>query len=419
MVTKRILILDDDDDFREDLAEFLVGEGHEVVGIGDARAMPLERMCRFDVILLDLSMPACDGTDVLKQIAASCSLTSVIIISGSAQDVISAVADAARLRNIQIRGTLKKPFDPQALLALLETGPSLAAGTVAREDGPSQAVLAAALTRALDAGTLPVMFQPKMETQSLRFAGAETLLGTALDGIGPVSPPEMVAAAGSVDGLLSRLTMETVRAGVAAHACWEAAGHHGPVSVNVPLTVFLEPDLDDRLEALVRAAGQVPSALICELTEDALYDSSSDSLIALAQSRMKGFGLALDDMGQRQSGLLQLARLPVTELKIDMELLRQARSSDKARSIFSSLVELGHRLSMKVVAEGVETLEDLNFVRSRRVDYVQGYLLSRKLALADLMTLLEAWPEQQQALQRAAGEANGWASAERASRFAG
>lgn len=399
---KQILVLDDDDAFREDLGEFLSGAGYTVIARGECQGLSFEQLCANDFLLLDLSMPAVDGTDVLKQLAAGQCSMPIILISGSTQDVISAVADAARLRHIQILGTLKKPFDPDELLRLLASAPSERASAGASAPPVAMAELVPALAQAVDAGTLPIMFQPKMGARSLTFAGAEVLLGTALPGVGPVSPPQMIAAAGTVPGLLSRLTYQTFRAGIAGYLRWREAGHAGPASVNVPLEVFLEPDLDDRLMALVSEAGQAPEALICELTEDALYDSSSDSLIALAKMRLKGFGLALDDVGQRQSGLLQLARLPVTELKIDMALLQEARASEKARNIFASLVELGHRLSMKVVAEGVETLEDLHFARTNTVDYVQGYLLSRKLDLPDLLALLDAWPEQQRALQRAA-----------------
>lgn len=419
-MNKRILILDDDDAFREDLAELLVNEGYDVADYGDARTLPINRICASDILLLDLSMPGCDGAQVLKRVADCRGTTSVILISGSDEDVIRAVADAARLRSVDLRGTLSKPFDPQELLRMVAMVEAPLPCDHAAAPRIPRDKLATALAGALDARTLAVTFQPKMNARTLRFAGAEVLLGNMLPGVGLVPPPAVITAASQCDHLLSRLTFEIFRSAVRGQRVWTAAGHAGPVSVNVPLDVLLEPDTAIKFSELARAVGCESRDVICELTEDALYDSSSDSLIALAQMRLAGFGLALDDVGQRQSGLLQLARLPVTELKIDMELLRQARTSQKARSIFTSLVELGHRLSMKVVAEGVETLEDLQFARADNVDFVQGYLLSPKRVLEDLIDFLAAWPEQQQALQRAAvGDTNGRASAEPPSRTAG
>ncbi len=130
-----------------------------------------------------------------------------------------------------------------------------------------------------------------------------------------------------------------------------------------------------------------PRQIILELTEDAIYFTSPQALAAIAQLRLAGFGVALDDVAQRQSGLLQLSNLPVTEIKIDLELLRQARQWDKARWIFTSIADLGHRLGLTVVAEGVESLDDLALARRASVDYIQGYLVSRKRPLSELLAM--------------------------------
>jgi EAL domain-containing protein (putative c-di-GMP-specific phosphodiesterase class I) len=110
----------------------------------------------------------------------------------------------------------------------------------------------------------------------------------------------------------------------------------------------------------------------------------------LARLRMAGFGLALDDVGRRQSGLLQLSALPVTEIKIDLQIVRDARTWTKARNIFASIAELGRKLGIKVVAEGVEFPEDLNLARTFPIDYVQGYLISPKCPLPELLRMLSA-----------------------------
>lgn len=157
----------------------------------------------------------------------------------------------------------------------------------------------------------------------------------------------------------------------------------------MPLDMLTEPQASVRLAEAVRQAGLATTDVILELTEDAIYGSSSDAMMALAQVRIAGFGVALDDVGQRQSGLVQLARLPITELKVDRALVVGSRSSEKSRSILAALVQLGHRLRLKVVAEGVETQEDLLRVKAMGVDVVQGYLISRKLGLAELLAMFK------------------------------
>ncbi|MFG1299742.1 EAL domain-containing response regulator [Xanthobacter sp. V3C-3] len=385
----RVFVLDDDTDFREDLSETRTLAGHDVFAAGDAAALTPARMCTMDVFILDLSMPGMDGTEVLRRMRRCRLAARVILVSGRPEDVIRAAADAARMGDLDVLGTFKKPVDPQDLLRLLSVE------------------LAAVLQSALDPGQVPVTFQPKIDVETLAFDGAEALLGDTGPAVGRVSPLQMVAAAARVPDLLTRLTCFMVRAAAEGCAVWTARGHAGAVSINVPLEAVLHPGSPAELAGLAREGGAEPGQIILELTEDALYDSSSDALMAIAQARLAGFGIALDDVGQRQSGLLQLARLPITELKIDRGLLTQARSSEKARSIFALLVELGHRLGLKVVAEGVEAPADLSFVKAEHVDLLQGFLVSRKLPLAELLALLEAWPQKQRALRGSAPQSGG------------
>jgi EAL domain-containing protein (putative c-di-GMP-specific phosphodiesterase class I) len=392
---KRIFILDDDEAFREDLGELLALDGHDVDGMGDVTSFSLEDLGRYDLLLLDLSLPGLDGTEVIRALSRIPVRPQVVVISGKGEDVLSAVADAARLQGTPILAGFTKPFEPAALLRLVNDGCGVAQGPVrdaARTDGAS---IAAAIAAAMDRDALAVMFQPKVDARSLGFCGAELLLGNELPGIGRIAVPDLIAAASRDCALMARLSYYTIRAGLQGCRQWHARGYEGAVSINLPLELLIAADTPRMLVRMVVQEGLTPSAVICELTEDALYDRSSESLMALAQLRIAGFGLALDDVGQRQSGLLQLARLPVTELKIDMDLLHRARHSQKAQDIFSALVKLGHRLGMKVVAEGVETAEDLEATRRDTVDLIQGYLIARKMPIGELLAWLTAQDEKQ------------------------
>lgn len=385
---QRLFILDDDEALRDDLGELLTFAGHTVSGAGDPRALTPEVLAQTDVLLLDLSLPERDGAAVIRQFPLAMPAPEVILLSGQSEDVIQAVADAARLRGTRILGTLKKPFNPEVLLRLIDRAGASPPLLHASEPHVCSLGLVRAMEQALAQGILPITFQPKVAAQTLAFAGAELLLGNTIPQIGVVPVPEMITVATRTRGLLARLTRYTFVAGLEGLKAWRARGYGGPVNINLPRDILLEPDAGTTFAALARSAGVEPAAVVCELTEDAIYDSSSEALIALAQMRLAGFGLSLDDVGQRQSGLLQLARLPVTELKIDIDLLHQSRTSAKARSIFASLVELGHRLAMKVVSEGVETEEDLAFARAQGVDLLQGFLIARKMPLDALLTWL-------------------------------
>lgn len=407
---KRIFILDDDEAFRADLGEFLVMHGHVVNGADHVSAQSFPQLTDYDLLLLDLSLPGLDGTDVLRELSRLPACPKVVLISGSGTDVLNAVADAARLLGTPVLGGLKKPFDPAELLVLLSSACTVQRGNSRCVDAFDGAELAAALSVALDHGTLEVMFQPKVSAQTLRFRGAELLLSNDLPGIGFVPVPLMIEAASRDPALMARLATYTIQKGIDGCSQWQALGLSGAVSINLPRDVLLSGDVARLMGHMAQELGVRPASIICELTEDALYDSSSESLMALAQLRLAGFGLALDDVGQRNSGLLQLARLPVTELKIDMDLLHRARNSEKAGSIFASLVDLGHRLGMQVVAEGVETEGDLVAARSDGVDLIQGFLVARKMPICELLN----WLNKQDTSRTTDTDTNGGGRDERA-----
>lgn len=391
MTPTSFYILDDDADFREDLTEALVSEGHVVAGAGDPRHVDGDVLCHSDVLVLDLALPVIDGFDMVGRIARVKPQPRLIIISGSGEELLRTAGVLARGNGLTVLGTLQKPFGPQDVLHLAAQPLKFAVAKPVCRPSRSEELLPA-LIDAIDARSLPVMYQPQVTADGLCFAGAEALLGNVLPGVGAVTPPELVAAAATDPQLSIALGHLVLSTAVEACLAWRASGWRGSVSVNMPLEVLLAPDAVQIITAIVTDRGLSTSSVVFELTEDAVYDGSPAGLAALARLRLAGFGLALDDVGKRQSGLLQLANLPVTEIKIDLEFIRQARDWTKPRSIFGSLADLGHQLGVKVVAEGVETAGDLALARKYGVDYVQGYLISHKRPLSELLAMLENSP---------------------------
>lgn len=379
-----VLVLDDDDDLREEIRDAIASAGHEVLAAGDASILDSPRFQTVDVLVLDLSLPKVDGIDVLKRIAAMPDAPQVIVISGHGESILRTVGVAAESEGVRLLGMFAKPLDPDRLIELIGSQ----AAVLAHGAETDTTALVPALVAAIGNGTLVVDFQPKVATRTLSFAGAEALLGNHLPGFGRVSPPAIVEAARSVPGLLVRLTHEVLRLAAAGCATWTRAGWTGMLNVNVPIEALLTPDAVPAIVRIVNEAGIEPRQVTLELVEDSLYDSSSAALGVIAKLRLAGFGLALDDVGRRQSGLVQLANLAVTEIKIDLELIHQARTWEKARSIFVSLAELGERLGIPIVAEGVELPEDLDLVRRHPVSYIQGYLISPKRPLLEMIAAL-------------------------------
>ena len=382
---QKLFILEDDPDFRDDLAEALSAAGFEVNGAGSLATADARALSRSDVLLLDLALPGLDGIGVIAHLKALATPPRLIFMSGSGQELLRAAATVARSEGLNVLGILAKPFDPDEVSHMC-AAPAVQPDAVACDSPCPRAVLQA-LRIAVRDGTLPVLFQPILTSRHLLFAGAEALLGDTLPGFGPVKPSDVILAASAEPDLLQDLTLLVLHQAVTACAQWTPVSGSAQVSINIPLVVLEMPGIVGRLQGAVQAGGVSPHQVVFELTEDAIYATSPAALCAIAQLRIAGFGIALDDVAQRQSGLLQLSTLPVTEIKIDLELLRQARKWEKARNIFLTLADLGQRLGLTVVAEGVESLDDLLLARSARVDYIQGYIVSRKRPLSELLAL--------------------------------
>lgn len=388
---RSVFVLDDDADFREGLVEALQAEGYEVSAAGDVREVEVAALGKADVLLLDLALRTSDGFSVLAPLSRLPRPPGVIFISGSGEELLRVAGDLGRSCGLDVLGFREKPVDLDDLLQLLRR-PAPERWVQDEECRHNRARLRRALVDALADRRLEVMFQPLVNARDLSFAGAEALLADQLAGFGAVRPPELIAVAQETPELLVELTHQVLEAAARLCAAWSRAGWDAQMSVNMPVDVLLVPDAVPRIVDLVTRSGADPRKLILELTEDALYDRSADALAALARLRLAGFGLALDDVGQRQSSLMQLANLPVTEIKIDLELMQHARQWAKPRRIIASLAALGHQLGLKVVAEGVETAQDLERARAKGIDYIQGFLVSPKRSASDIVAMLESLP---------------------------
>jgi EAL domain-containing protein (putative c-di-GMP-specific phosphodiesterase class I) len=162
------------------------------------------------------------------------------------------------------------------------------------------------------------------------------------------------------------------------------------VSVNLSADNLSDRSFIDRLTALVMDSGVAPAALIWEVTETSVMRQLSQSLTNMGRLRLMGFGLAMDDFGIGYSSMQQFARCPFTELKIDRAFVNGASQWPNRHVVLKSALELGQRLGVATVAEGVETVEDWKLLRDLGCDLAQGYLLARPMPAEDLV----AWIRQ-------------------------
>ncbi len=248
------------------------------------------------------------------------------------------------------------------------------------------------LRRAIAGGELSLAFQPQADLDGL-LRGAEALVRWRHPVLGDVKPSRFVPIA-EESGLILDLGAWVFEEVCRRIAAWRDAGLGVvPVSVNVSPVQFSRADLVETIEASLAAHG-VPANLIrLELTEALLIKDAAATMALLGRLKSLGVGLAVDDFGTGYSSLSYLQLLPIDELKIDQAFVREigtAGSSGRAPKLVHSIVGLGHSLGLVVVAEGVETGLQLEFLRRAGCDRVQGFAIGRPMPGEALARLLAA-----------------------------
>ncbi|MEO8458656.1 MAG: EAL domain-containing protein [Chloroflexota bacterium] len=234
-------------------------------------------------------------------------------------------------------------------------------------------VLEAELRRAIDNGEFVVYYQPQVRVDSGEVTGAEALVRWNHPERGMIPPSDFIPLAEET-GLINQLGELVLR-----EACREAVTWRYPlrISVNVSLRQFERPDFFDRVVAVVRETGIAPERLELEITETtALRDIDKTREVAIHLTDA-GMRLSIDDFGAGSTSLRYLIDVPLHTVKIDQAFILKLKDNPANAAIASTIISLGHKLNLNVIAEGVETQEQLDFLRGHYCDEFQGFLMSR------------------------------------------
>jgi diguanylate cyclase (GGDEF)-like protein len=229
------------------------------------------------------------------------------------------------------------------------------------------------LRRALAAGEFEVHYQPQISTRTGRILSVEALLRWRHPQKGLISPSSFIPLAEQT-GLIVPLDAWVLQEACSQARAWLAeSGINFKVAVNLSMIQFRGPDALETIVSAVNAAGLDPRSLEIELTESALMIDPEKSAAALKLLRSMGITIAIDDFGTGYSSLSYLRRLPIDKLKIDRSFIRDLPTSVTDESIVRAIVSLAHSVGLQVVAEGVETAEQLEHIRTLGCDQWQGY----------------------------------------------
>jgi diguanylate cyclase len=247
------------------------------------------------------------------------------------------------------------------------------------------------LRRAIAQDELFVEYQPKVDLRSGGLAGFEALVRWRHPEYGVIPPDEFIPIA-EESGMIVPIGEWVLRSAVGQLAAWRAQGlPPAPVAVNLSARQFLQSDVIAMVGELLEQSGLAPGLLELELTESVSMADPERSVVVMRGLGDLGVMLSIDDFGTGYSSFGYLRRLPLDKLKIDKSFVQDMAHSAESSAIVQAIVAMAHRLQLAVIAEGVETADQVAALRKADCDQIQGYYYSRPLAVEDCAAFIRQY----------------------------
>ncbi|HET9048792.1 MAG TPA: EAL domain-containing protein [Chiayiivirga sp.] len=254
-----------------------------------------------------------------------------------------------------------------------------------------RANMTAALRRAMDRHELHLAFQPRQSLFDDRIVGVEALLRWTSEEFGSV-PPSVFIPLAEENGMILPIGEWVMEQACQTLCQWRAKGSTvSSIAVNVSVLQMARGDLPATVARVLASTGLPASSLELEITESVAMANAEQTIAVLRELKRLGVGIVIDDFGTGYSSLVYLKRFPIDTLKIDREFVGDLTRDPDDEAIVTTIISMAHSLGLNVVAEGVETTDQLGYLRERNCDEIQGYLLSRPLTEADCFQFMLDW----------------------------
>lgn len=375
-LTPRITIIDDEPDMAMLVSEVAKQAGFETNQFYHAHDFVEKYDGMSDVIALDLMMPDTDGVELIRYLAENKCPAQLILMSGFDSGVLRSAQKIAVEQGLNFVTAINKPFRFNELFNVLSNLKILPRAAVLNKD--ISPIELGELEEALINSQFVVHYQPQVNLISGEVLGVEALVRWQHPQRGLVAPGLFIELA-EQNNMIGDLTWIVLKDVAAQCSAWLEEKIDIGVSVNLSAKVLKDLEMPERVHDLVKYHKLKESRIIMEITETALMDELARSLEILTRLRMKNFRLSIDDFGTGYSSLVQLHRAPFSEIKIDRSFVMEMERDMEARAIVETIIMLGHKLGMKVVAEGVETQFAMDALKELGCDYAQGYYIARPM----------------------------------------
>lgn len=385
-----VLLVEDHDFQREYVAQQLRSDlGVNVDSTSDgALALEMLQSKAYDLVICDLAMPAMDGIVFIKRLGDLACKPNLIVLSSQPVSLMQLVERLALSLGFDNFRTLPKPFVLAEFVSVIQ---GFGQGCASEEIEALSTVQlndnSASILEGLIRKQFIPWYQPQYDTQTGRVVGLEVLARWDHPVRGMLAPAvfiDTIVKSNWVNHLNSMLLESALK----ALKAWRRIDSDLTISFNIPVSLLVDESLPERLLELVRGCGGDPAALMLELTETTITDRFSDYLAGAARLKLKGFKLSIDDYGTGYSSLLNLMSVPFDEIKLDRVFVQGAHKNLSAQAALESSISLAQRLGIKIIAEGVEDPLDLALLQRLGCHTVQGFLLGKPVAEAQVEGLL-------------------------------
>lgn len=342
----------------------------------------------YDIVFTDLNMPDMDGMGFIRELSRIGFSGGVCIISDMDTRVIELAADVARQQHICLLGSICKPISTSSLKLVLDRMRQFEERRFVNYTKMSRDDLIGHITH----HQVVPYYQPKLNPHNNRVESLEVLARIQKPGETDAILPGRFLPTANEHDLVDLLTMQLAEK-TATHMAHlsQIFGDGVKVSINLSAQQLADLGLADRLDNLFECRNIDKSRVILEITEDYAL-KSPEQLESLNRLRIKGYGVSLDDFGTGFTNLHQLRSMPFTEVKIDRTLVSQIQTDGFSQVIVQSLTELTEKFDVDLVAEGIETIEELEYFTSRYPKiYLQGFLICKPKPIESLATWYNSW----------------------------
>ncbi|CAH1086749.1 EAL domain-containing protein [Candidatus Nitrotoga sp. 1052] len=246
------------------------------------------------------------------------------------------------------------------------------------------------LSHAMERNELFLLYQPQVDLQSGRIIGAEALVRWDNPLYGKVLPAQFIPIA-EENGLIPPIGEWVLREACRQNQEWRKLGLMKiTMAVNLSVVQFRQKNLGEIIKAILHESGLAPSGLELEITEGVVMQDAEAAILLLEEMKEMGLKLSVDDFGTGYSSLSYLKRFPIDKFKIDQSFVHDLTTDTDDAVIVSTIISMAHSLKLKVIAEGVETAEQLAFLKQQGCDEIQGYYFSQPISAEQFTKLLSS-----------------------------